>query len=98
MRGSIRDHYGGLLDQITQIVRELPPDGGDRLLQWSGDRGLPRELRWLAVHQRLSGIPNSTNWLEGRFGRIKPRYRTTRGLKIDSGAVNFMAVVCDVLA
>ena len=106
---SIRDRYGGLLDQITRIVRELPPDGADRLLRWSSDRGLPPELRWLVVHllerwrqmtlhQQQPSVPSSTNWLEGRFGRIKPRYRTTRGLKTDSGAANFMAVVCDVLA
>ena len=71
--------------------------------------GLPRELRWLVVHllerwrqmtvhQRLPEVPNSTNWLEGRFGRVKPRYGMTRGLKTDSGAVNFMAVVCNVLS
>ena len=29
--------------------------------------------------------------------RIKPRYRTTRGLKTDAGAINFRSVVCDVL-
>lgn len=105
----IRDRYGGLLDQLTEIVWELPADGADRLFRWSVDRGLPSELRWLVVHllerwrqmtlhQRRPGVPSSTNWLEGRFGRIKPRCRTTRGLKTDSGAVNFMAVVCDVLA
>ena len=94
----IRDCYGGLLDEITETVRELPPDGANRLLRWSRDRRLPPELRRLAIHQRRSGVPNSTNWVEGRFGQIKPRYRTTRGLKTDSGAVNFMAVVCDVLA
>ena len=109
LRGSIRDRYGGLLEQITRIVRELPPDGADRLLRWSSDGGLPPELRWLVVHllerwrqmtlhQQQPSVPSSTNWLEGRFGRIKPRYRTTRGLKTDSGAANFMAVVCDVLA
>ena len=109
LRGSIRERYGGLLDQITAIVRELPSDGGERLLRWSGDMGLPRELRWLVVHllerwrqmtvhQRLPEVPHSTNWLEGRFGRVKPRYGMTRGLKTDSGAVNFMAVVCNVLA
>ena len=107
--GNIRDRYGGLLDQITEMVRELPPDGANRLFRWSQDSRLPSELkrlvihlleRWrqMTLHQRRSGVPNSTNWLEGRFGRIKPRYRMTRGLKTDSGAVNFMAVVCDVLA
>ena len=91
------------------MVRELPADGAERLVQWSVNRELPQKLRWLVVHllerwrqmtvhQRLPGVPKSTNWLEGRFGRIKPRYRTARGLKTDSGALNFMAVVCDVLA
>ena len=56
--------------------------------------------RWrqLTVYQRQPGVPRSTNWVEGRFGRIKPRCRMTRGLKTDSGTANFMAVVCDVLA
>ena len=109
LKESVRKHYDGLLKQTTETVRELPSDGGDRLLRWSGNRGLPPEIRWLVVHllerwrqmtlyQRRPGVPSSTNWLEGRFGRIKPRYRTTRGLKTDSGALNFMAVVCDVLA
>ena len=107
--GNIRNRYGDLLDQITETVKELPPDSADRLFRWSRDRRLPPQLRrlvihllerWrqMTVHQRRSGVPNSTNWVEGRFGRIKPRYRTTRGLKTESGAVNFMAVVCDVLA
>ena len=104
-----RTHYKDLLDQLSEMVKQLPTDGAKRLFGWSADRQLPKELRWmvthllvkwreLTLHQRRSGVPNSTNWLEGRFGRIKPRYRTTRGLKTDSGAVNFMAVICDVLA
>ena len=103
----IRHEY--LLDQLWQIVKQLPSDGARRLIGWSTDRRLPDELRWivthllvkwreLTLHQRRADVPNSTNWLEGRFGRIKPRYRTTRGLKSDSGALNFMSVICDVLA
>ena len=55
--------------------------------------------RWrqMTLHQKEPEIPNSANGLEGRFGRIKPRYRLTRGLKSDAGAVNFMAVLSDVL-
>ena len=79
LRGSIRERYGGLLDQITAIVRELPSDGGERLLRWSGDMGLPRELRWLVVHllerwrqmtvhQRLPEVPVPTGWREGSDG------------------------------
>ena len=29
---------------------QLPLDGANRLLRWSGDRRLPDELRWLVVH------------------------------------------------
>ena len=104
-----RVRYKALLGQLSEMVKQLPSDGGRKLLRWSTDPGLPDELRWLVthllvkwreltLHQRRDGVPNSTNWLEGRFGRIKPRYRTTRGLKTDAGALNFMAVVCDVLA
>ena len=109
LAGATRARYKGLLDQLSEMVRDLPSDGGRKLLRWSTDPGLPDELRWaithllvkwreLTLHQRRANVPNSTNWLEGRFGRIKPRYRMTRGLKTDAGALNFMAVVCDVLA
>ena len=104
----VRERYAMVLEEFTEMVRELPSDGAQRLLRWSANRKLPPELRRLAVHlldrwrqmtlhQRREGVPESTNWLEGRFGRIKPRYRSTRGLKTDAGALNFMAVVCDVL-
>ena len=70
---------------------------------------MAEELRLLAVrlvnrwrektlHSRSGGVPDSTKWVEGKFGRIKPRYRCTGGLKTDVGAINFMAVVWDVLA
>ena len=41
---------GGLLEQLSQLVRELPADGASRLQQWARDPALPRELRCLAVH------------------------------------------------
>ena len=93
---------------MSQLVRELPADGDERLQQWARGPALPRELRRLVVHlperwrqmtlhQREPGVPNTTNWLEGRFGRIKPRYRLHRGLKSAAGAANFMAVLGDVL-
>ena len=58
---------------------------------------LQERWRQMTLHQRDPEVPNSSNWLEGRFGRIKPRYRLTRGLNSDSGAANFMAVLGDVL-
>ena len=73
LKSTIRNRYGELLEQITETVRELPPDGADRLFRWSQNRRLPPELRrlvvhllerWrqMTVHQR--GVPNSTNWVE----------------------------------
>ena len=38
---------------------------------------LPERWRQMTLHQREPGVPNSANWLKGRFGRIKPRYRLT---------------------
>ena len=108
MSEQIRESYGWLLEEMRELLKELPADGAEQLHKWAADKELPEELRLLAVrllnrwrqmtlHQRSEGVPESTNWLEGRFGRIKPRYRMTRGLKTDAGAVNFMSVVCDVL-
>lgn len=105
----VRTRYARLLEQISALVKELPVDGVAKLLRWYVNTALPPALRRLVVHllerwhqltvyQRQPGVPRSTNWLEGRFGRIKPRCRLTRGLKTDAGTVNFMAVVCDVLA
>ncbi len=65
-------------------------------MPWARDPALSRELRCLAVHlperwrqmtlyQREPGVPNTTNWLEGWFGRIKPYYRLPRGLKSAAG-------------
>ncbi len=76
----------------------MPSDGGQRLLEWSKDRRLPDELRrpvthilvkWreLTLRQRRTDVSNSANRLEGRFGRIKPGYGTTRGLKSDWDAL-----------
>ncbi len=104
-----RVRHKDLLDQLSEMVKDLPSDGARILLEWSTRGRLPDEMRWvvthllvkwreLTLHQRRAGAPNSTNWLEGRFGRIKPRYRATRGLKSDAGALNFMSVVCDALA
>ena len=108
LKPDLREAWGELLGQMAQLVKELPADGAARLHHWARDPTLPRELRRLAVHlqerwrqmtlhQREPGVPNTTNWLEGRFGRIKPRYRLTRGLKSAAGAANFMAVLGDVL-
>lgn len=108
LKPGLREAWGELLSQMAQLVWELPADGAERMHHWARDPALPRELRRLAVylqgrwrqmtlHQREPEVPNSANWLEGRFGRIKPRYKLTRGLNVDAGAANFVAVLGDVL-
>lgn len=103
----LRERYGWLLKEMRQLLRELPYDGAERLLRWARDKELPQELRplaarllnrWrqMALFMRVAGAPESTNWVEGKFGRIKPRYRMTRSLKPDAGALSFMSVVCNV--
>ncbi len=57
LAGDIRNRYGEVLDQVSETVRELPPDGANKLIRWSRDRRLPLKLR-------RSGVPNSTNWVE----------------------------------
>ena len=89
-------------------MRIVPADGAEKLRHWARGPALPRELRRLAVHlqerwrqmprhQREPGISNSANWLQGRFGRIKPRCQLTRELNSDAGTANFITVLGDVL-
>ena len=93
-----RENYADLLDRARQLLHDLPEGGSAPFHQWARDPALPRELRRLAAHfqerwrqrtrhQKEPEIPDSANGLEGKFGRIKPRYRLTRGLKSDAGAV-----------
>lgn len=90
--GKIRDRYSGLIDQITQTVRELPPNGRQQAVQMV-------EGQMVATRTKAtSDTPFRTlETVEGRFGRIKPRYRMRRELETESGAINFIVVVCNVL-
>ena len=105
----MQEGYGWQLEKMRELLRELLDKGAEQLHRWSRGKEMPEELRLLAVglqnrwremtlHRRSEGVPDSTNWVEGKFGRITPRYRCTGGLKTDAGAINFMAVVWDVLA
>lgn len=38
-------------------------------------------------------VPSSTRWLEGWFGRVKPRARLTREMKTKAEALNFMRLM-----
>ena len=57
---------------------------------------LPERWRQITLHQREPGLPNSADWLEGSFGRIKPRYRLPRAEK-RRRAADFRAVLGGVL-
>ncbi len=46
-------------------------------------------------HPRVSA---TTNRLEGWFGRLKARARLTRGLKTESGALNFVGLMARAMA
>ena len=104
----MQEGYGWQLEKMRELLKELPEKGAEQLHRWSRGKELAEELRLLAVrlqnrwremtlHRRREGVPDSTKWVEGKFGRIKARYRCKGGLKTDAGAINFVSVVCDVL-
>ena len=65
-----------------------------------------RKLLWHLVERwhelvRSQGnpkVPASTNRLEGWFGRCKPRARLTRGLKTETGTLNFVCLMARGMA
>ena len=56
--------------------------------------------RWHEVvrNQGSPKVPASTNRLEGWFGRFKPRARLTRGLKTETGVLNFVCLMARGMA
>ena len=103
-----------LLPILQRLVRERPLAAGPVLLAlWQavakGRVRLDPEVRprlwhlvvrWhdLVRSQRNANIPVSTNRLEGWFGRCKPRARLTRGLKTETGALNFVCLMARGMA
>ena len=88
---------------IEQVVRELPPDGGEQLLRlerrvWRSPplRRLVVDLlqRWrsLVCHQRRVGVPSTNNWAEQAIGKSKVRFKTVRGFKSVRGALAGVAL------
>ncbi len=45
-----RIRFKALFAQLSEMVKQLPLDGGQRLLEWSKDRRLPYEPRWPVTH------------------------------------------------
>jgi len=88
---------------VRQLVRELPPDGGDRLLRVERRvRASPalRRLvidviaRWpaLVYHQGRPWVPATNNRTEQAIGKSKVRFKTVRGFKSVAGALAGIAL------
>jgi transposase-like protein len=89
--------------RIQQLVRELPQDGGAKLLRLERRvrrspplRRLVVDLlqRWPALicHQRVAGVPATNNRTEQAIGKSKVRFKTVRGFKSVLGAVAGVAL------
>lgn len=85
--------------QVAALMKELPEDGGKRLLalerQVRGEpamRSLVVELcqKWrsLACYRRVPGMPSTNNRTEQVIGRSKVRYKLLRGFKSVEGLLN----------
>lgn len=88
---------------VRQLVRELPADGGDRLLllerrvRASPDlRRLVIDLigRWpaLVYHQQRPWVPATNNRTEQAIGKSKVRFKAVRGFKSVAGALAGIAL------
>ncbi len=89
--------------RIREIVRELPSDGGERLLRLERRVRASPELRRLAVdligrwpamvyHQGRPWVPNTNNRTEQAIGKSKVRFKTVRGFKSMAGMLAGVAL------
>lgn len=88
---------------VQQVVRELPQDGGERLLRLERRVGPSPPLRRLVVdllgrwpalvcHRRRAGVPTTNNRTEQAIGKSKVRFKTARGFKSLAGALAGVAL------
>jgi transposase-like protein len=88
---------------IRELVRELPVDGGERLLRLERRvraspplRRLVIDLigRWpaLVYYQERPGIPQTNNRTEQAIGKSKVRFKTVRGFKSMAGMLAGVAL------
>ena len=88
---------------VRQLVRDLPADGGDRLLRLERRvraspalRRLVIDLvgRWpaLVYHQGQPWVPATNNRTEQAIGKSKVRFKTVRGFKSVAGALAGIAL------
>ena len=110
----VRKGYAPRLKRLRELLRELPAEGAAILMGWLEEAVAPevpapkawRNLvqhfleRWnqMRIHGRAPDVPATTNRLEGRFGRLKPRVRRARGFPTRAGAHNFLHAVTRVCA
>jgi len=89
--------------RIRQLVRDLPADGGERLLRLERRvraspalRRLVIDLiaRWpaLVYHQSRPWVPATNNRTEQAIGKSKVRFKTVRGFKSVDGALAGVAL------
>ncbi len=88
---------------MRQLVRELPADGGDRLLRLERRVRASPKLRQLVVdllgrwpalvhHQDRPWVPTTNNRTEQAIGKSKVRFKTVRGFKSAAGALASIAL------
>jgi len=88
---------------IQKVVRELPGQGGDRLLRLEREVGRSPPLRRLVVdllgrwpalvyHQGRPWVPATNNRTEQAIGKSKVRFKTVRGFKSVAGALAGVAL------
>jgi transposase-like protein len=88
---------------IREVVRELPADGGERLLRLERRARASPELRRLVVdligrwpalvyHQGRPWVPATNNRAEQAIGKSKVRFKTVRGFKSVAGALAGIAL------
>ena len=110
----VRERYAPRLKRLRALLRELPAEGAAILMGWleeavDPEAPAPKEWRRLVqhflehwnqmrIHCRAPDVPATTNRLEGRFGRLKPRVRRARGFPTLAGARNFLHAVTRVCA
>jgi transposase-like protein len=88
---------------VRQLVRELPTDGGDRLLRVERRARASPPLRRLIVdliqrwpalvyHRDRPWVPTTNNRTEQAIGKSKVRFKTVRGFKSVAGALAGIAL------
>ena len=88
---------------VRQLVRELPAEGGDRLLRLEPRVRASPELRRLVIdligrwpalvyHQGRPWVPATNNRTEQAIGKSKVRFKTVRGFKSVAGMLAGVAL------